>query len=110
MENNVNTNTTLTQDEKTWAAMSYLWILCLVPLLLRRQSSYVNFHAKQGFGLFVVELIVSVVSIIPVLGWLIAFIGWFVFVILSVMGLVSALSGKRWRLPMVADYVDKWNF
>ncbi|MFA4936959.1 MAG: DUF4870 domain-containing protein [Patescibacteria group bacterium] len=106
----VNSSITPTSEEKTWAAISYLWILCLVPLLLKRESNYIRYHAKQGFGLFVVELIISIIAVVPLLGWLIGFIAWMVFVVLSVMGLVSALSGKMWRMPIIGEYVAKWNF
>ena len=37
------------------AALSYLWVLCLVPLL-GSKDEFVKFHAKQGFVLFVFEL------------------------------------------------------
>ena len=30
------------------AAASYIWVLCLIPLLFKRESKFAQFHAKQG--------------------------------------------------------------
>src|SRR3989339_630004 len=40
------------EENKTVAALSYAWILCLVPLLGKRNSKFAQFHAKQGLVLF----------------------------------------------------------
>ena len=53
-------NQTLDQDvenNKVIAAIGYIWILCLVPLFLRRRSAFAQFHAKQGLVLFILEII-----------------------------------------------------
>lgn len=97
-------------EDKAYAALSYLWVLSLVPLFFRRQSPYVQFHAKQGFLLFVAEVIISMISPIPVLGWIIGLVGWLATTVLSVIGIFSALSGKEWQMPFVGDYAKKWNF
>ncbi len=34
------------------AALSYMGILCFVPLLTNREDEYVHFHAKQGLVLW----------------------------------------------------------
>ena len=36
------------EANKVLAAISYLGLLCLVPLFLKKSSPYVQFHAKQG--------------------------------------------------------------
>lgn len=43
-----------TNDEAIWSAVSYAWILALYPLLFKRNSVFIQFHAKQGIVLFFV--------------------------------------------------------
>ncbi len=33
-----------------------------------------------------------------------------VFIILSVIGLVNALSGNKRQIPVIGEYVAKWDF
>ena len=105
-----NSATTQNQEDKAYAALSYLWVLCLVPLFFRRQSAYVQWHAKQGFLLFVGEVVIAMVAWIPVLGWIVGFVGWIAAVILSIMGILAALSGKMWEMPFLGAYAKKWKF
>ncbi len=106
MENNPQA---ISQDDKVHAALAYMWILCLYPLLFKRDREYVQFHARQGFVLFIAEFIIFLVSMIPVLGWIVGFVGWIVAGILSVLGIVAALGGRRWDMPIISEHVKKFN-
>jgi uncharacterized membrane protein len=99
----------ITQDDKVFAALSYMWILCLVPLLIKRDREFVQYHARQGLVLFIAELILSVIGMIPVLGWLVGFFGWIAATILSVLGIVAALVGRYWEMPFLGSYAKKIN-
>lgn len=101
---------TSVSDDKVYAALSYLWILSLFPLLMKRDRPFVQYHAKQGFLLFLGEVVVSVVGMVPVLGWFVGFVGWIAAVVLSILGLVAALSGREWEMPVLGAYAKKWNF
>lgn len=99
----------INQDDKVHAALSYMWILCLYPLLFKREREYVHWHARQGFVLFIGEFIIFLVSMVPVLGWFVGFVGWILAGILSVLGIVAALGGRKWEMPIVYEYVKKFN-
>ena len=58
-------------DSKAFAAIGYLGILCFVPLLLKKDSPYAQFHGKQGLVLFIAEVVLFFINIIPVLGQLV---------------------------------------
>ncbi len=104
-----NAPTSISQEDKIWAALSYLWILALVALLLKRQSGYVQFHAKQGVVLLIVEVILWLVGMVPVLGWLVTFVGHIVVAVLAVLGIVAALVGRYWEMPFLGEYAKKIN-
>ena len=45
------------ENDKYVAAISYLWILCFVPLFLKKKSKFAQHHAKQGLVLFIAEIL-----------------------------------------------------
>lgn len=98
-----------TQDDKIIAAIGYLWLLFLVPLLLKKDNEYCQFHAKQGLVLFVASIIIMIIGIIPVLGWIITFFGWIIIVIFALLGFVNALQGRKWEIPYLGKYAQKIN-
>jgi len=58
------------EENKGVAALSYLFILFLIPLLTRKNSKFSQAHAKQGLILCIMEIIASFFIWIPILGWL----------------------------------------
>lgn len=101
----------ITEDigERILAAIGYIGILFLVPLLLGRDSEFAQFHARQGMVLFLCEVILSFVGIVPILGWLAAFIGGIISLILMIIGVLMALQGQRWKMPFLGQYAEKIN-
>lgn len=97
-------------DGKPYAILAYLWILCLVPLILKKDNKFALFHAKQGVILFIGELVIGFVGIIPILGWMILFFGTIIFSLLSLIGIVNALLGKYWKMPVIGDIAEKIQF
>lgn len=99
------------QKEKNIAALSYLLVLFLIPLLLKKESSFCQFHAKQGLVLFVFCLVISLIGALSLIGWLIIMpLGWIVVVALSFLGLINARQGRGWPMPFFGKYVKKINF
>lgn len=93
------------EKNKTIAALSYVWILCLVPLLGKRDSKYAQFHAKQGLVLFIVEIVASLLFWFPFFGQLIML----ALVVISVMGIVKTLNGEWWEVPYIYEWSKKIN-
>lgn len=94
-------------DNKLFAAIGYLGVFCLVPLFLKKDSPYAQFHGRQALVLFIAEIIVSFVNIIPFLGQLIWFFGSIVFLIVSVVGIIKAWQGECWEIPYISGYAKK---
>ena len=97
------------EQNKGIAAIGYIWILCFIPLLLKRDSKFAQFHGKQGLVLFVVEVVAGIVMIIPVIGWFVGWIVGIITIILSVMGILQALQGNQKELPIIGQYAKKFN-
>lgn len=95
------------EDNKLIAILSYIGVLCLIPLLLKKDDEFVFFHAKQGLVLFIAEVITTFVAVIPILGWIIAPIAGLIWFILSIIGIINVLGGDKKELPILGKYADK---
>lgn len=93
------------EDNKAMAALSYAWILCLVPLLGKRDSKFAQFHAKQGLILFIVELAAGLIMWFPVFGQLLML----ALIVVSVLGIIKALNGEWWEIPYIYQWSKKIN-
>ena len=91
--------------EKVLAALSYVWVLVFVPFVLGHDKPFVAQHAKQGLALFVFELLLLVLGVIPILGWLAALAGWLAVMVAAVIGIVHALAGKPYEIPILNNYI-----
>lgn len=90
------------EENKIIAAISYLWLLSIVILLVKRDSDFVQFHAKQGLILFIISVIL----------WFIPFIGWILNILVFIciiMGFIKAISGEKWEIPVIANLAKKIN-
>lgn len=88
------------EDNRVLAAVSYLWIVSVIALLVKKDSKFVVFHAKQGLILFIVSIILS---FIPILGWLLNII----VLVFVIMGVVKALDRQWYKVPLVGQLADK---
>jgi len=93
------------EDNRVLSAIGYVWILCLAPLFLKRNSRYAQFHAKQGLVLFVAETFVWLIFWIPLIGWVLyAYV-----VVMAILGIMNALQGKYWEIPFLGKYARRIN-
>ena len=92
-------------DGKIYAVLSYLSILCIIPLVLKKENPFVLFHGKQGLVIFIGEVAVFVAHI--VLGPAILSIGTFVFGVVSLVGIIQVLRGQYYKFPYISDIADK---
>lgn len=86
------------------AIFSYLGIFCLIPLLVAKDDEFAQYHAKQGLAVFLVWTCVSLLAIIPYLGWLLFILSSPVLLVLSIIGIVNVLQGKRKEIPLLGKY------
>jgi uncharacterized membrane protein len=91
------------------AIFCYLGILVIIPILVGKKDEFVKFHIKQGLALLVAEVVTVVVGAIPVLGWIFGGLASILWLILSVLGIINVLTGKKKSLPLVGSYAEKFN-
>ncbi|HEY6139036.1 MAG TPA: DUF4870 domain-containing protein [Thermoanaerobaculia bacterium] len=105
-------------DRTLMVVLSYLWILCLIPLLTKKDDSEVQWHAKNGLAILIAEIVVWVFFFIfsivahriPFLGcgvWVLQCVISIGFIVIRVIAIVKGVNGQRFRVPMVSDFADK---
>ena len=94
-------HTERTMRSRMMASMSYLGVLVFVPLAMNRDDEYVYFHARQGLIIWIAGILAIFMLYLPGLGKLLfSFLAMMV-VIFSLLGLISVLLRKAWKLPIV---------
>ncbi len=108
-----------TSNDRWLGALCYCSFFVLVPVFgVRDKSGFLVGHCRQGLALLFVEIICHLglkivdvsIGLIPILGLLITvvlhLVVWLGCLILSVLGVVKALSGEPYRLPVIDDFAD----
>ncbi len=103
-------------DRTIMLILSYLGILSLIPLFVKKDDAEVQWHAKNGVALFCAEIVWVIIGIaisfahIPILGCglgLVHCIVWLGFLAISVLCIVKAVNGQRFRIPLITDMAEK---
>ncbi len=101
--------------ERALAALGYLPLLFLVPLKAKRDSMFVQFHARQGMVMFLLWLATAIVSFILLMVFqsnnlvqtiilAILFVATGLYAVMALFTILfKVLPGERYRMPLVAD-------
>ncbi len=90
------------EQNKVMALLAY--IIFLIPLLAAKESKFARFHTNQGLVLFIGAILSSVITVIPIIGWIIAPIAGLLITVFAILGIVNALGGKAKELPIIGKF------
>ena len=115
------TKTTSAQEEnvkseaieagKTMAIIAYLTIIGLVIAYImnnEKKNAFAKYHIQQSLGLTLVAIVLMLINVIPILGWIVSFLGSFLILYLWIMGLVNAMGAKEKPLPLLGKKFEEW--
>ena len=110
-ENKFDFNPEDIKNNRAIAALSYIFILFLVPMVIRRKSRFCRKSIKQGMALFIWEALVYIISpflrVIPFVGSFFVSLFFIISIILGFWGIRSALKGKIFIIPIIGKYFEK---
>lgn len=91
--------------KNTAAALSYAlgWLTGILFLILEKDE-FVRFHAMQSILVFGA---LTVISIFPLLGWMLAPILGIAGFVLWLVLIYKAYQGEKFKLPVVGDFAEK---
>ena len=102
------TETKISSGAKFLSAISYIWILWIIPFIFGVRNNFIKNHAKQGALLFVCEIIGLIIMAIPVIGWLIGLLIWVFCLVIAIIGIVKSIQGKSWEVPWIGKLVRRF--
>lgn len=100
--------------------LSYLWLLALIPLLVEKDDSEVQWHAKHGLVLAVVEIVVMIglQVVVMILGAISGGLGcvfgllmplfMLAMLVVHVVCIVKGINGERFLLPGISEFADRF--
>jgi uncharacterized membrane protein len=98
-------------DNKVAAVLAYLTLFGLVAALVLHQqnkTSLSSHHISQAIGIMVGGIAISFVSIVPLLGWIVAFFAGLALFGMWLMGLLYAIQGKEQYVPLLGEQFAEW--
>ena len=98
--------------------LAYFGPFALIPLLAEKDDEELQWHARHGLILTLTWILLwislGVISLIPVIGWIVALLGCVAIPLISlgmlvihIICIVKALNGEKFRLPIVSEYADR---
>jgi uncharacterized membrane protein len=106
-------------DRTIWVVLSYLGILSLIPYFAKKDDpdQEIRWHAKNGLGLFIAEIIIYAVFFVASIALRNSFLGcglaaaqcvlWLAFLVISIICIVKGIGGQRYRIPYITDFAEK---
>ena len=106
-------------DRTIWIVLSYLGILSLIPYFAKKDDpdQEIRWHAKNGLGLFLAELVIWAVFFVASIALRNSFLGcglaaancvmWLAFLVISIICIVKGIGGQRYRIPVITDFAEK---
>lgn len=92
-------------------ALAYVTIIPAIVFLIvepYNKNSYIRFHSWQCIFLSIAAFAIqTILTIIPVIGWIILPFVALAFLVVWVVVLLKALKGERYRLPVIGKYADQ---
>ena len=110
----------VSENRNVMIVLSYLWLLALIPLLVEKDDREVQWHAKHGLVLTVVEVVVMIglQVVVMILGAISGGLGCIftllipifllAILIVHILCIVKGINGQRFLIPGVSEFADKF--
>lgn len=110
----------VSENRNVMIVLSYLWLLALIPLLVEKEDREVQWHAKHGLVLTVVEVVamIGLQVVVMILGAISGGLGcvftllipifMLAILVVHVLCIVKGINGQRFLLPGVSEFADKF--
>jgi uncharacterized membrane protein len=90
-------------------ALAYITIIPAILFLVLEpynKRPFIRFHAFQSIALAIVWFGIGIIMIVPIIGWIIGFVGFLALFCAWVLCIVKAYGGVRFKLPVLGDFVE----
>jgi uncharacterized membrane protein len=90
-------------------ALAYVTIIPAILFLILdpyNKRPFVKFHAFQCIGLALVAFALSMILVIPILGWIVGVVGDIALFVVWIMCILKAYKGERFKVPVIGNYAE----
>ncbi len=99
----------MAKESKGWAFIGTLPIIGFILVwLINKKDKYAMFYGKQGLALGIVQIVISIALTILVITIPLIPIWHIVVLILWIISVVNAMSGKQKPTPLVGKFAAKF--
>lgn len=98
-------------EDKSLGIIAYLTVIGLVAAFIMnkdKNNEFATYHIKQSLGLCLFGFGIFIVGSIPILGWIVSFLGGLFLLVLWVMGFLNAVNGKEKPVPVLGSKFETW--
>lgn len=99
------------EEGKMTAIIAYITLIGLIIAFVMnndKKNTFAAFHIRQALGLGLTSLALSVIGVIPILGWFISLFGFLFIFVLWIIGLIGAINGEEKRVPILGEKYQEW--
>ena len=93
----------VSEDEKLFAILAYVPVLCLIPFTRTDRTDFVTGHVRLGMTLFVIEIFALILRYLRVV--------WDLVLVLCIIGALAGIfhvvRGRRFFLPYLSDLLSR---
>lgn len=103
-------NTEQATEDKNIALIAYLTLIGLITAFImnKNKAEFPTYHIKQSLGLALTGFALGVVGMIPILGWIVSFLGFLGLLYLWVMGFTNAINNRQKPVPWLGKKYEEW--
>jgi uncharacterized membrane protein len=91
-------------------ALAYVTIIPAIIFLVMEpynRNPFIKFHAWQNLFLCIFMFVLAVIGVIPILGWIVLFLGMIVAFIFWLLAIMSAYKGGMYKIPIIGNIAEK---
>ncbi|MDQ7917952.1 hypothetical protein RBU60_10225 [Mesonia sp. MT50] len=110
-QHTTNASTALVTEDKNIAIIAYITFIGLIIAFIMnndKKAVFPTYHIKQSLGIALTGLALFVVGMVPILGWIVSFLGSLGLLYLWVMGLINAINEKQKPVPWLGEKYEEW--
>ncbi|OGS33720.1 MAG: hypothetical protein A2293_15420 [Elusimicrobia bacterium RIFOXYB2_FULL_49_7] len=91
-------------QRKLYSLVAYIPFLCFISLFGKDSDEFTRAHGRQGLLLMAVEILALTLLYVGKLVWVALLLACLIF---SVVGLMTALSGRQFEIPFIGKWADR---
>lgn len=101
---------TTTNKNSSMHVIAYITFIGLIIAILsnKDKDELTSYHIRQSLGIALTGVALWIFAVIPILGWIISFVGSIFLLVLWVMGLINALNNKKTPVPVLGEKYNTW--